>query len=215
MYLALLIASIYMRLRKAQNLRLFWQRTFFAGLVLGIVSTCWMKFSVSLFSRSQLDWSSTPPRISMPFSFTREKYHFAIERIQTTEFNLKIILLAFAHRFPFAEPISLFQFFGANFPLPISLTVSDLTRIFAIIVRGTWCVLQPFVLESMMDLPNILNLVLQTLPSFLFFSCYLIVLFMWYAGLLLKLRTSTCIISDYSPSGPRYITTSTIRQVSK
>jgi hypothetical protein len=39
MYLALLVASVYMRLRKAQNLRLFWQRTFFVALVLGILST--------------------------------------------------------------------------------------------------------------------------------------------------------------------------------
>lgn len=48
-----------------------------------------------------------------------------------------------------------------------------------ILMRAVWCFLQPFVLEEMIAVPNLVNLLMQTIPSFLFFSCYLIILFLW------------------------------------
>ncbi|KAN0047636.1 hypothetical protein ACTA71_002020 [Dictyostelium dimigraforme] len=51
--------------------------------------------------------------------------------------------------------------------------------ILGVIVRSVFMFLQPFVMEKAMNLPNQANILLNSLPSFTFFSTYLIVLFIW------------------------------------
>ncbi|KAN0041308.1 hypothetical protein ACTFIV_003846 [Dictyostelium citrinum] len=48
-----------------------------------------------------------------------------------------------------------------------------------VIVRAVFMFLQPFVREGSIVIPNQANVLLNTLPSFTFFSTYLIVLFIW------------------------------------
>jgi len=47
------------------------------------------------------------------------------------------------------------------------------------LVRATFFGLQPFIMENEVRIDNKLNLILNTLPSFLFFANYLIILFLW------------------------------------
>ncbi|EGC37963.1 hypothetical protein DICPUDRAFT_76443 [Dictyostelium purpureum] len=48
-----------------------------------------------------------------------------------------------------------------------------------VIIRAVFMFLQPFVREGEIVIPNQANILLNTLPSFTFFSTYLIVLFIW------------------------------------
>jgi len=47
------------------------------------------------------------------------------------------------------------------------------------LIRATFFGLQPFIMENEVRIDNKLNLILNTLPSFLFFANYLIILFLW------------------------------------
>ncbi|KYQ92251.1 hypothetical protein DLAC_07098 [Tieghemostelium lacteum] len=48
-----------------------------------------------------------------------------------------------------------------------------------VLIRAVFMFLQPFVMEDELQLPNQANFILNSLPSFLFFTIYLIVLFIW------------------------------------
>ncbi|EFA86689.1 hypothetical protein PPL_00491 [Heterostelium album PN500] len=48
-----------------------------------------------------------------------------------------------------------------------------------VLVRAVFMLMQPWIRESDLQIPNQANIVMNTLPSFLFFSNYLIVLFIW------------------------------------
>jgi len=47
------------------------------------------------------------------------------------------------------------------------------------LIRATFFLLQPFIMEHVLNLQNQVNMVLNTFPSFLFFTNYLIILFLW------------------------------------
>jgi len=47
------------------------------------------------------------------------------------------------------------------------------------LIRATFFGLQPFIMEADLRIDNKLNMILNTLPSFIFFSNYLIILFLW------------------------------------
>jgi len=47
------------------------------------------------------------------------------------------------------------------------------------LIRATFFILQPFLMENVIKVSNQTNVVLNTFPSFLFFSNYLIILFLW------------------------------------
>eukprot|EP01133_Synstelium_polycarpum_P017453 gene17453-20826_t len=51
--------------------------------------------------------------------------------------------------------------------------------LFGCLVRAVFMMMQPWVRENSLNLPNQANIILNSLPSFLFFSAYLIVLFVW------------------------------------
>ncbi|GAM28039.1 hypothetical protein SAMD00019534_112150 [Acytostelium subglobosum LB1] len=51
--------------------------------------------------------------------------------------------------------------------------------LFGVLVRALFMMLQPFIRENDIRLPNQANVLLNSLPSFIFFSNYLIVLFIW------------------------------------
>jgi len=47
------------------------------------------------------------------------------------------------------------------------------------LIRAVFFALQPLIMENQITIGNTINLILNTLPSFLFFSNYLIILFLW------------------------------------
>jgi len=47
------------------------------------------------------------------------------------------------------------------------------------LVRASFFALQPFIMEDDLRMDNKLNMILNTFPSFIFFSNYLIILFLW------------------------------------
>ncbi|GAM26950.1 hypothetical protein SAMD00019534_101250 [Acytostelium subglobosum LB1] len=51
--------------------------------------------------------------------------------------------------------------------------------LFGVTVRAMFMCMQPFIREDDFQIPNQVNILLNTLPSFIFFSNYLIVLFIW------------------------------------
>lgn len=49
-------------------------------------------------------------------------------------------------------------------------------------VRMAFFLVQPFVMEKQIHIPNKVNMLMNSMPSWLFFTDYLIVLFLWYGA---------------------------------
>ncbi|KAL6070856.1 Soluble NSF attachment protein alpha isoform [Balamuthia mandrillaris] len=70
-------------------------------------------------------------------------------------------------------------------------------------IRGLFFALQPFIREGKMTCPNQVNIMLNSLPSFFFFSTYILLLFFWveliYTTIIQKDRGYTSLISPPMP----------------